>query len=336
MPTLNVGTAKLHPMLLGAIIVVAVFVVALVLLVVQQGATPEEVSDTAGTVLAETATPKPASPDADKDGWANIDDPLPNGPNNLDNDRLADEVDSDDDNDGIPDVKDKYPLDQNNNGTPDAAERRVKGERFDGDRDGRPDLGELRKVALAEADKLGLRLSTSILHLADVPAQVFRTLPDGWNFVCQDTDNDGNPNATDRFDHSLGGSYSAYTHDGRWESNYPQLASEGKKYGLIHQWYTGASGSEPPRYDVPAAWANYIPGSTPPGGDPHTSFYGSVPKSEHGQYYVVPGGIMVDQPGSEGLPATEYPGGFTPPPGTYEIPHTESAPPPPPDSGGMH
>lgn len=338
------ATTKLHPLLLAVVTVAAILAVALVLLVAQRGITPPEVSDTAGTVLAETATPKPASPDADKDGWLDIDDPLPNSPNNPDNDKLVNRVDPDDDNDGVLDAKDKYPLDQNNNGTPDAAERRQKGERYDGDGDRRPDLGELRKVALAEADKLGLRFSTSTLHLADIPAKVFRALPAGWNYVCQDKDNDGNPDATDRFDHSRGGSYAAYTHDGKFEENFEHMAEAWKKHGFVSTGVAGILG-EPPRYEVPSGWSGYVPGSsaaaTAGGSDPYASFYGHIPSAEQHQYYQqTPSGSTSYQSPPAGYPSpTEYhpadSTGAAPPPTGYEPPPAESAPHPP-DSGVTH
>lgn len=299
-----------------------------------------QATTTAGTRAASApdmdhdGTPDARDPDDDNDGWRDIDDPKSSGywtgstwHPNLDHDAIVNpQQDQDDDNDGVPDTRDRYPLDQNNNGTNDFAEHRTRGERFDGDGDGRGDLAELRRVALAEAEKLGVRISTSVLHLADVPAQVFRSLPDGWNYVCQDRDNDGNPDATDLFDRSPGGSYTAYTHDGRWEDNYGRLAHEAQQYGFVPSGYT--PGGEPPRYEVPTTWAGYVPGSTAyTADDPHASFYGSIPTGEHTYY----GGTTTGSTGgTTSTTGTTTTGGTTTDTHTYTSGGTESFSPPPP------
>ncbi|TSC72637.1 MAG: hypothetical protein G01um101438_354 [Parcubacteria group bacterium Gr01-1014_38] len=262
--------------------------------------------------------------DDDNDGYADIHDPLPTSVRNLDNDELPDAKDTDDDNDGIPDKTDRYPLDQNNNGESDTLERRRLGRRFDGDRDGKPDIAEWVGVARAEARKLGVVASDSWSNFADIPKEVLRHLPEGWYAgVCADRDNDGIPDGQDKVV-SGGGSYESYTHGGKWEKQYVDLAAKKdaitagfidrqvvRDAGLpcmpevdpgcafseqIRRTYEeelrrrfGSGKYEIPRYETPKDWPppGYVPGSglaSSGGSDPYASFYGSIPEHEK-QYY---------------------------------------------------
>lgn len=391
MPKTSPLTRPLPPAVLPVTVVVGVMVIAIVALSTilrpaDEPLPPVEEEESAGAVLqAQTSiapTPPPdydhdgkhdgIDPDWDNDGWDNRNDPVKSGVYlagkwypNIDNDANAGPQDPDEDNDGIADTKDRYPNDQNNNGKPDPVERRERGQRYDGDGDGRADIRELIEVARVEMKELGISIVHPVRNLADIPPEVFRQLPSGWNYVCQDRDNDGNPDATDRFDYSRGGSYAAYTHDGSFESNFKQYAEEWKKHGFVS---TGVAGilDEPPRYEVPSGWPP--PGYTPSGGyaggtpvgDHYAGFYGHVPTSERHLYVppgetvtTGPGGTVIYHPpaagfappatypeGSTGVPHTDYTAPVAPPP-TYESapPPTESAPPPAPppmDSGLPH
>lgn len=276
----------------------------------------------------------PRDPDDDNDGWTDVDDPRPLSLNNLDNDPQPNATDPDDDNDGILDTRDRYPLDQNNNGESDVAERRRLGARFDGDRDGRPDLAELRRVALAEAERLGITVAGTVRNLADIPREVFRNLPKGWNYVCQDRDNDGRPDATDTFHRTPGGSYANYTHDGRWEDHARANPDRARAYGLVGQGYTGTG--ELGRHEMPASWPppGYVSGQTPsgttetggtgtaPSGGHHYDFY-------HNYYTHAPAPAPPPPTGAASPPSDGGGGGGTPPPpappGYQEAPHQEGS-----------
>lgn len=285
--------------------------------------------------------------DDDNDGWADIDDPVAKSGYfeagkwyaNLDNDSLA-RGDPDEDNDGTLDTKDKFPYDQNNNKVLDTVERKEKGARFDGDRDGVGDLVELRKVALAEAQKLGIQIPHTVQHLADIPTGVFQELPDVWKYVCQDHDDDGDPDAHDRWDYSLGGSYAAYTHDGKAEDHYARYAAEWQTYGFVG---AGAVGQDAPRFTPHSDWvpAGYTPGAgftgtaTGGAGDPYASFYGSVTHQEQQHYSDQYQTSQTTSGGTTSDPYSQYTststGGAVPPP-TTDTHSTEPPPPPPSDS----
>lgn len=89
---------------------------------------PDEDSDYDGDGIGDNA-----DPDDDNDGYTDAtDDPFPN---DTDNDGLTNDVDLDDDGDGIPDTEDTYPLDTDNDGQNNAADS-------DDDGDGVPDVEE--------------------------------------------------------------------------------------------------------------------------------------------------------------------------------------------------
>lgn len=297
--------------------------------------------------------PNARDADRDNDGWLNVDDPKPDSGvlaagtwyANIDNDAVADyRRDADDDNDGTLDTRDRRPNDIDDNGVPDPEERRKKGERYDGDGDGKPDLAEFRKVALAQMDKLGIKISHTVRHLADLPPEVFKGLPEGWIGICQDKDNDGLPNAIDKFDRSLGGSYENYVSDGKWEESWEAHRDDWQKYGFVSTGIAGILG-EPPRYEAPKEWVSgYVPGTGfTTGGLDYGSFYGHIPTSEQHFYTPPPGEQRVDYGGGAYYsPPPE--GGFLPPPPQYhegstgapppagysEPPHVEPPHPPPP------
>lgn len=314
--------------------------------------------------LDHDGTPNARDADRDNDGWLDIDDPKPDSGvyvtgkwyANIDNDAIVDyRKDQDDDNDGLLDAKDRYPNDMNNNGSPDPKERREKGQQYDGDNDKKGDLAELRKVALAQAEKLGITISHTVQHLADIPPGVFKELPEGWSAICQDSDNDGLPNAIDKFDRSFGGSYANYVSGGTWENSWDRHGGDWQKYGYVDPDRHGVPGilGEPPRYEFPKEWASgYIPGvgftttsTTTTGGtvtttyDPYAHFYGSVPTAEQQHYetttYTPTGGTTSTSGGTTYTPPTTTEGtsGTAPPPApppTTEGYHYESVPPPPP------
>lgn len=215
--------------------------------------------------------------DDDGDGLVDVADPLPLGFRDLDNDGLKNSADKDDDGDGILDTSDfkksadgkkiDLSLDQNNNGTRDEKERHDKGLKFDGDGDGRADFEEMRQVALAEAAKLGVKVSATVKSFADIPSQVWTHMPRGWNFVVNDKDNDGQPEGLDRDGFTkVADTFGAYTDKGRWVEVYKEhLAKGDDKSGFaMHCLACGGTervGADVPTVDSPWTQGNYLSAS---------------------------------------------------------------------------
>jgi len=108
-------------------------------------------------------------------------------PTDTDGDGLTDDVDPDDDNDGLLDGSDPYPLDTDNDGTDNADD-------WDDDRDGIPD-GD---------DPYPLDTDNDGLNNADDDDDDGDGLPDGSDAFLYDTDNDGEMNDVDDDDDNDG------------------------------------------------------------------------------------------------------------------------------------
>lgn len=259
--------------------------------------------------------------DDDNDGLVDIADPMPLSFKDLDNDGIPNAKDKDDDGDGILDFNDfkkgangkkiDLSLDQNNNGKRDEKERHDKGLKFDGDGDGRPDFEEMRKVALAEASSLGIKVSANVKSFADIPSQVWTHLPRGWNNVANDRDNDGDPDGLDKNGLTkVSDSYSAYTDKGRWVDVYKEHMAKGDdKF-----WFTpnclSCSGSERqdagvPKFDSPWTRGDYMKHETAQG---QAGSGGGSSQEDYFKYYGTTSNTYSDKP--------QYSGGqysYTPP-----------------------
>lgn len=270
-------------------------------------------------------TPDSKDLDDDNDGLVDIADPLPLSFKDLDNDGLKNSVDKDDDGDGILDTNDfkkgangkkvDLSLDQNNNGKRDEKERHDLGLKFDGDGDGRPDFDEMRQVALAQASKLGVKVSPTVKSFADIPPQVWTHMPRGWNFVANDKDNDGQPEGLDRDGFTkVVDAFSAYTDKGKWVEVYKEhLAKGDDKLGFAVQ-CLACGGSEReaggiPSYDSPWTKGDYIKGgeSREQSNKDYYQFYGTKddaytdqPPHTSGEYTYTPPANSGSGSGSSG------------------------------------
>lgn len=260
--------------------------------------------------------------DRDGDGFANIFDPLPDAPKDLDNDGLVNAKDKDDDGDGVPDTKDfavdkntgkktDRSLDQDNDGKRDEKERHEKGLKWDGDKDGRPDIAEMISVVTAEAQRRGVKLG-QVKSLADVPSTMMRDMPRGWNFVMNDQDNDGKPNGMDNDGNftKVANAFAAYGGGGQWEKTYQDFAKRGgDNLGFVPR-CLACEGMEHgnftiPKYEVPH-WERS--GSSGSGG----TSSGAHSYEDYAKYFGKADNSYRDVPqfsGGDYKPASSYSGG---------------------------
>jgi hypothetical protein len=135
----------------------------------------------AGLDFDNDGIPDSSDPDDDNDGVLDLDDAFPLNPNehrDHDGDGIGDNADPDDDNDGTPDVGDAFPLDPN--------------EQSDGDNDGIGDNADL------DDDNDGFPDTVDAFPFD--PNEHLDTDGDGiGNNADEDDDNDGTPDANDAF-----------------------------------------------------------------------------------------------------------------------------------------
>lgn len=189
-----------------------------------------------------------ASKDTDRDGWVDPDDPLPNSPNDPDNDGITNAEDIDDDGDGVADTRDyivnsetglriDLSFDQNNNQKIDPEEIHMNPDIFDGDRDGRPTKREWLRAARAGAQADGRTLRREPKSLAGYTAEDYAKMRDGWWKIAYDHDDDGSPDGVDKKPGKpdFGGRTGpeAYFVGGAWERAYAQYAARTDALGSI-------------------------------------------------------------------------------------------------------
>jgi hypothetical protein len=141
-------------------------------------------------------------PDTDGDGLPDLADAL-----DTDGDGIADNVDTDDDGDGLTDATDPKPLDTDNDGTPNATDTdddgdgildaaEASGQALDTDNDGTPNATDTDddNDGILDSAEIGVLDSTGKYTLPDGDGD---GLPDLADALDLDVDNDGIPNATD-------------------------------------------------------------------------------------------------------------------------------------------
>lgn len=339
---------KLHPVVLAVIVVAVILVAAFVLLFVQQGAVPEEVSDTVGTVLAEQAVAP--LPDHDRDGTADSLDPdddsdgLPDARDeyqfggkivagsfspDLDQDGRPNATDSDDDNDGKLDTSEtgNYRYDHDNDGLIDYKDT-------DWDNDGKENWVEKFWVLYNDAKNSGISLGidpakVSTYTFADFPREAFTSLTGtSLTTVCTDRDNDRITDASDSRHNILG----RFQSDANRYAHYDNQVAA--KYAEIDP--SNVPAYQPVHY---GHWQNaeasaVAAGFSGAGGDPYAGFHPSG--DEYSSHYQIPG----TQPSSPSESPESTASGSGESSGGYQYPssegHMEYMPPPPSDSGGTH
>jgi hypothetical protein len=148
-------------------------------------------------------TGKYTLPDSDGDGIPDLADAL-----DTDGDGTPDATDTDDDNDGLSDTTDKFPLDTDNDGTPNATDTdddgdgildtaEAPGQALDTDNDGTPNATDTDddNDGILDTAEIGVLDGTGKYTLPDSDGDGIPDLADAL-----DTDGDGTPDATDTDD----------------------------------------------------------------------------------------------------------------------------------------
>lgn len=266
-----------------------------------------------GTDTDKDGIPNAKDRDDDNDGLVDPDDPLPTshgvkqGDIDLDNDGLPNSRDTDDDGDLKVDTADfrtdartgkklDLSLDYNNNLKLDHKERHVS-RKHDLDRDGIPDVREMIEVCRAAARERGIPFPEGVESLAEVPAEVLRSLPANWHFgVVHDKNNNGIVDGLPQTDAGQPRDYTNYLAGGVWADAYLKHAADPKVKDVIRclacdgtEIGLGGGGGSLPFFTRPA-WSKPVPpgffsrvfgGKHSPYKD-HHAYYGGKHSKDYG------------------------------------------------------